>query len=471
MKTCNLTSCLFFIAINFLLISTTRSQDKDNPWMIGFGVNAIDHYSTNIKGMTSNVGNPTKWYDQFFNLNDHYNYISAPSKLSLSRYMNKSFNAELAFTINQITQFGTTTLTKSVPYFAIDVNAHYNINMLIGDTGFFDPYALLGGGFTMQSGDGDNNVVFKNQSSFNSGLGAQFWIYKGLGLRVQSMLKYFFNDGSYRHFQHSASIIYKFGAYDGDNDGIDDCKDKCPEVYGLKEFNGCPDSDNDGVPDAVDECPDVFGVVALNGCLDTDGDGILDKDDLCTTIKGKPEFKGCPDTDGDGVIDVRDACPTVPGLASRNGCPDIDSDGDGVPDNKDKCKFEPGLKSNNGCPIVKEQLASTLTELASSILFKNASDVIYPKYKVKLDEMAELMKQNSQLKYRIDGHTDNVGSTDANYRLSVKRVHTVLNYLISKGVNQINLSVKGFGELYPIATNATPEGRALNRRVEIKITN
>lgn len=471
MKTCNLTNNILIIVINFIFILSVNSQDKENPWVIAFGVNAIDHYPTNIKGMKSTIGVRTKWYDQFFNLNDHYNYISAPSKLSLSRYINESFNAELAFTINQITQLGNINLTKSVPYFAIDVNANYNMNMLIGNTGSFEPYALLGGGYTIQSGQGDNNVIFKNQMSFNSGLGAKVWIYKGLGIRVQSMLKYFFNDGSYRHFQHSASLVYKFGAYDRDNDGIDDKNDKCPEIYGLKEFEGCPDSDNDGVPDSLDECPDIFGIVELNGCLDTDGDGVLDKDDLCIRIKGESEFKGCPDTDGDGIIDKKDACPRVAGPASRNGCPDIDSDGDGVPDSIDKCKMNPGLKSNNGCPVIKKELASTLTELASSVLFVTASDVIYPKYKVKLDKMAELMKKNSQLKYRIGGYTDNVGSADTNYRLSVKRVNAVLNYLIYKGVSQSNLSVKGFGELYPIATNNTPEGRALNRRVEIKILN
>lgn len=469
MKTCDLTTFVFAIVINFVFIVNLQAQDKENPWMIGFGVNATDYYPTNINGMTSNVGNPTQWYDQFFNLNTHYNYISAPSKLTLSRYINKSFNVELGFTFNQINQFGNTTLTKSVPYLAFDVNANYNINALIGDTNFFEPYALLGAGFTMQSGDSDNNVVFKNYGSFNSGLGAKFWIYKGLGIRIQSMLKYFFNDGSYRHFQHSVSIIYKFGAYDGDNDGIDDAKDMCPEIYGLKEFNGCPDSDNDGVPDSLDACPDIFGIVELKGCLDTDEDGVLDKDDLCITVKGLPKYKGCPDTDGDGIIDQRDACPTLAGPAVSNGCPNVDTDADGVPDYIDKCKDQPGLKSNNGCPEPKEELASTLSQLANSVLFVTGSDVIHSGYKVKLDEMAELMKANNQLKYRIEGYTDNVGPTDANYRLSVKRVNRVFNYLISKEVNQLNLSVKGFGELYPITTNDTPEGRASNRRVEIKI--
>jgi hypothetical protein len=47
-------------------------------------------------------------------------------------------------------------------------------------------------------------------------------------------------------------------------------KDDCPEVAGLKRFNGCPDTDGDGIQDSADACPDVFGLAALNGCPDTD---------------------------------------------------------------------------------------------------------------------------------------------------------------------------------------------------------
>jgi hypothetical protein len=54
-----------------------------------------------------------------------------------------------------------------------------------------------------------------------------------------------------------------------------DKDDACPEVAGLKEFNGCPDTDGDGIQDSADACPDVFGLATLNGCPDTDGDGLL----------------------------------------------------------------------------------------------------------------------------------------------------------------------------------------------------
>jgi outer membrane protein OmpA-like peptidoglycan-associated protein len=472
MKTRTLKKKWLLVVIFFSFCFTINAQDKDNPWLIGFGINAVDFYPTNIKGMVSETGVGTEWYDQFFNLNDHYNYITAPSKLSLSRYISPSFSAELALSINKLTEFGSITLDKSVPYFAVDVNANYNINSLIGDMGFFDPYIMLGGGYNMKSGSNDNNILFKNYASFNSGLGAKFWIYKGLGIRVQSSLKYFFNDGSYRHFQHSASIIYKFGAYDSDNDGIIDSKDNCPETFGVAKFNGCPDTDEDGIQDAEDECPTIFGMPAAKGCPDTDGDGVPDNIDECPTLKGIAAYNGCPDTDGDGIIDIQDLCPTIFGVPENKGCPYPDTDGDGTPDNTDKCKLEPGPPSNFGCPVVKqEQLALQLTEIASNILFVTGSDVIYPKYQDHLNEIATLMIKNGNLKFQIEGYTDNVGEPESNYRLSIKRVNAVLNYLVNRGVSQLNLSAKGFGENAPIASNDTAEGRAKNRRVEIKIVN
>jgi outer membrane protein OmpA-like peptidoglycan-associated protein len=319
------------------------------------------------------------------------------------------------------------------------------------------------------NGVNDNNVTFNNYMSFNAGAGARFWIYKGLGLRIQSSLKYFFNDGSYRHFQHSASILYKFGGYDEDNDGISDKFDDCPGTYGLKEFNGCPDSDNDGIQDSIDKCPEVFGIEALNGCPDSDGDGVTDKEDFCPFKKGLPKNNGCPDTDGDGIIDKQDACPTTPGVISYKGCPEPDSDGDGVPDSTDKCKYEPGTLANDGCPVYVINIENKLTDLASSILFVSGYNVFYPQGEIQLNRIAKLMIENNNLNFEIQGFTDNVGSPEDNYTLSLNRVNAVFDFLVSKGVNPANLKVKGHGESNPVASNNTPEGRAQNRRVVIKI--
>lgn len=456
------------ISLFFLISINAQSQDKNNPWVIGFGVNAVDFYPTNINGMKSENGIPTKWFDQFFNLNKHYNYIAAPSVLSLSRYLNESLNMDFSISVNKITELGSITLNNSVSYLAFDANLNYNINKIIGYNKWFEPFAIGGIGFNIK-GANQNVLPFKNYASFNSGLGAKIWFNERLGIKGQSVYKHFFNDGSYPHFQHSISIIYKFGGYDEDNDGIYDREDKCPEVFGLKQFNGCPDTDGDGISDAEDVCPTVFGVKALDGCPDADNDGVTDLKDKCPYVKGVVNLDGCPDTDNDGIADQYDACPTVAGPQSNNGCPEPDTDGDGVIDKVDKCKFEAGPASNNGCPIFEIDLEKRLSELANSILFLSGSDQYYSQFEAELDEIAELMKKHNNLKFQIQGHTDNIGSAESNLKLSLRRVNTILNYLVSKGVNQFNLKVKGFGESMPITTNDTPDGRAKNRRVEIKI--
>jgi hypothetical protein len=86
---------------------------------------------------------------------------------------------------------------------------------------------------------------------------------------------------------------------DSDSDGVVDPSDKCPNIAGVKEYEGCPipDADNDGVLDPDDQCISVAGLPKYQGCPipDTDGDGFNDEVDKCPTTAGVPEYEGCPD--------------------------------------------------------------------------------------------------------------------------------------------------------------------------------
>ncbi len=85
-----------------------------------------------------------------------------------------------------------------------------------------------------------------------------------------------------------------------------------------------------------------------------------------------------------------------------------------------------------------------------------------------LNQVYYFLAQNPELYFEIAGHTDNIGSIAYNQRLSERRAKAVYNYLTTKGIRQDHLTPRGHGELKPIATNATPEGRRLNRRAEMK---
>ncbi|MGD8477700.1 MAG: OmpA family protein, partial [Burkholderiales bacterium] len=78
------------------------------------------------------------------------------------------------------------------------------------------------------------------------------------------------------------------------------------------------------------------------------------------------------------------------------------------------------------------------------------------------------VKYNKTL-VEVDGHTDSIGSAESNLVLSERRANTVAEYLVTRGVKRERTIVVGAGEDYPVASNSTVEGRALNRRVELSL--
>ena len=171
---------------------------------------------------------------------------------------------------------------------------------------------------------------------------------------------------------------------------------------------------------------------------------------------------GDSDSDGDGVTDDRDRCPDTPrGVkVDDRGCP-LDSDGDGVPDHMDQCPNTPEgiVVDDKGCEL----------KLTLHINFDFDKAVIKPEFKSDLDKAAAFVRENSQAPYiLIAGNTDSVGKEEYNQRLSEQRAEAVRQALIRDyGLDAGKLKAVGYGEYQPIADNATEEGRARNRRVEL----
>jgi outer membrane protein OmpA-like peptidoglycan-associated protein len=86
-----------------------------------------------------------------------------------------------------------------------------------------------------------------------------------------------------------------------------------------------------------------------------------------------------------------------------------------------------------------------------------------------LDELVAYLNRKDDERIEIGGHTDNVGKPASNLKLSLDRANAVRDYLIGKGINPERLTAKGYGMTEPIAENNTEEGRAQNRRTEVKI--
>ena len=251
---------------------------------------------------------------------------------------------------------------------------------------------------------------------------------------------------------------------DRDHDGIDDGEDKCPDdaedVDGFEDLDGCPDVDNDGdgINDDVDQCPMVA----------EDKDSFEDTD-------------GCPDEDNDkdGLKDAVDACPNdaedMDGYKDDDGCPETDADGDGLKDEDDKCPLEAeifnGTDDEDGCPDGRTLafVEGDAVVITDKIFFDLNRARIKTRSQPVLNAVASILKAHSDLKVRVEGHTDDQGQMDWNRTLSQLRSEKVREYLIKKGISPDRLEAQGFGYDRPLVPGTSEAARDQNRRVEFVI--
>ena len=439
-------------------VASMQAQDENNPWAVVIGTNAVDFYAAGNDNIPGVIGSG-EIFDEYFNLADHYNFVPSISNLEVKRYVGDGFTARISGSFNQIDQLGSVP-ADNLTFYNLGAGVEYNFKNIL-NTEIIDPFLGVGAGYYWLEDDG--------ASTFDAGLGINFWFTDNIALTVKSSYNTAFEDANFDYFQHTAGVTISFGGKDTDGDGVYDKDDECPDTPGLAEFNGCPDSDGDGIVDQEDECPDTAGLAEFNGCPDSDEDGIADPDDECPNEAGTKALNGCPDADNDGVADKNDECPNEAGPKANNGCPYPDSDGDGVLDKDDMCPDVAGTKANNGCPEVTEEVQKELNEYAKTINFATGKTTITEDSEEALKSIISILDEYPNAKFTVEGHTDSVGSAQNNKRLSEARALSVKSYLVDNGVDEFRLSSAGFGEERPVADNSTRSGRAENRRVEINL--
>ncbi len=306
--------------------------------------------------------------------------------------------------------------------------------------------------------------------SLRVGLGARYQVLQGNGLDNIGLSERWgpdHVDANTALASAWAGLTWWFGSNDADRDGVPDKIDQCPNAAedrdGYNDGDGCPDPDNDGdgLLDAVDACPN----------LAEDFDGWRDTD-------------GCPDldNDGDGVPDARDKCPDaaedINGFQDNDGCPDQDTDSDGVPDLRDKC---PGTEADSlvdkdGCPVAvpvspdhaEYHPAPVAADFVlDGVAFATGSAVLMTEARAQLQDIAAWAAGEPGT-IEIRGYTDASGDPEANRALSLRRAEAVRDTLVAMGLPAARLQTAGYGASDPLADNDTPEGRARNRRVEIR---
>jgi outer membrane protein OmpA-like peptidoglycan-associated protein len=133
-------------------------------------------------------------------------------------------------------------------------------------------------------------------------------------------------------------------------------------------------------------------------------------------------------------------------------------------------KQEEELRQIQGVEVTRPSEGQIDVRLTSDILFDYDSSALRPGSRQTLVDLADTFKKYSDINViDVEGHTDSSGTEDYNQRLSQRRAATVRNFLVAQGVPGGRISGRGFGESAPKATNETPSGRQLNRRVEIRI--
>lgn len=157
------------------------------------------------------------------------------------------------------------------------------------------------------------------------------------------------------------------------------------------------------------------------------------------------------DNDGDGAID----------FPADKGCTDAN----------DMDEYNPICKAPGpGEPMTLEGCAVGDTIVLQGVTFEFDKARLTPNAKIILDGVAGALEKRPDIKVEIGGHTDSKGSDAYNLSLSDKRSKSVKDYLVSKGIATGRMTTRGYGESMPVADNNTDEGRELNRRVELKVT-
>jgi outer membrane protein OmpA-like peptidoglycan-associated protein len=214
---------------------------------------------------------------------------------------------------------------------------------------------------------------------------------------------------------------------DTDADGLRDGQ----EVLRTRTDPLDPDTDRDGLTDGEEVLTSLTDPLRA----DTDGDGLTDAEEI-RKHKTNPTRS---DTDGGGVAD---------GVEVRKGTNPLDPKDDSGP--------SPALK--RGDRLVLE-----------GVVFPDGSAVLGANADPGLKNALNLLMSNSSLIVEVAAHTDNAGDARSNEWLSLRRARAVVDWLVRNGVPSWRVTAAGYGSREPVASNATAEGRAKNRRVEFRV--
>ena len=134
-------------ALVLLVTGVTNAQDKNNPWAIEVGVNAVDTFPTGLRdGQTGKDPLNGNLFDEYFNVEDHYNVLPSVSRVAVGYYLGDGFTMGAVGTVNKIEKIGRVEV-ESMTYYGFDGEIKYSFREMLGN-GWVDPSIGIGGGYT-----------------------------------------------------------------------------------------------------------------------------------------------------------------------------------------------------------------------------------------------------------------------------------------------------------------------------------
>lgn len=170
---------------------TKKDSTIVSSWMVGLGFNAID-----------DAGDI---FDNLFDVKDTWNAVPYPSRLSIGRYFKNGLGVEAIAAYNKYKKGKTVDdiiLAEDKNYFSVDSRLSYDLNKIIGETGWFDPYIGVGVGYTHA-----NNI---SRGTYNAVVGFRTWFSDRFGLDLNSSGKWSMDPDASNHLQHAIGVVYRF---------------------------------------------------------------------------------------------------------------------------------------------------------------------------------------------------------------------------------------------------------------------
>lgn len=176
---------------------TKKDSTITNSWIFGVGFNAVDDAGSEFSNLLG--------------VSENWNITPFPSRLSIGKYFDNGLGLEVIGSYNVYKEgkiVDGAVNTEDIDYFAIDFRANYDLNKILGETGWFDPYVGVGIGYA----DANN----QGRGTFNANVGFRTWFSDRWGLDFSSTGKWTMNsENSTNHIQHAAGVVYRFGIEKG----------------------------------------------------------------------------------------------------------------------------------------------------------------------------------------------------------------------------------------------------------------